>query len=45
MKKLLFVATLMMTISAISGCQKQKKEKEPVLDNYSIHHDNEFGGA
>ena len=45
MKKLLFVATLMMTISAISGCQKQKKEKEPVLDNYSIHHDDEFGGA
>jgi len=45
MKKLLFVATLMMTISAISGCQKQKKEKEPVLNNYSIHHDDEFGGA
>ena len=45
MKKLLFAATLMMTISAISGCQKQKKEKEPVLDNYSIHHDDEFGGA
>ena len=45
MKKLLFVVTLMMTISAISGCQKQKKEKEPVLDNYSIHHDDEFGGA
>ena len=45
MKKLLFAATLMMTISAISGCQKQKKEKEPVLNNYSIHHDDEFGGA
>lgn len=35
----------MMTISAISGCQKQKKEKEPVLNNYTIHHDDEFGGA
>ena len=43
MKKLFaFLGTVILATS-ITGCNK--KSKEPLLENYSIHRDAEFGGA
>ena len=42
MKKLVFVISALMAVVSISGCSNKK---DPVLKEYSIHHDDEFGGA
>ena len=39
---LLFISTMSITLGA---CNKKKENKEIKLDNYSIHRDDEFGGA
>ena len=44
MKKLVLTLSLFAVITTTTACQKNKK-KEPLLDNYSIHRDDEFGGA
>ena len=42
MKKLIFVISAFMAVVSISGCSNKKN---PVLKDYSIHRDEEFGGA
>ena len=45
MKKItVFLMTLTCTV-CLAGCQSNAKKKEAILENYSIHHDDEFGGA
>lgn len=41
MKKALLPLAAILAILSITGCSK----KDPLLKNYSIHHDDEFGGA
>ena len=47
-KSLILLSTLVISISIV-GCKKDndnsKKEEAPILNNYSIHRDDEFGGA
>ena len=47
-KSLILLSTLVMSLSIVS-CNKDKdsskKEEAPILNNYSIHRDDEFGGA
>ena len=44
-KSTLIVSLISITFS-ISGCNNKKEDnKKPILDSYSIHHDDEFGGA
>ena len=49
-KSLILLSTLMMSL-CITGCKKEnssnsnKQETSPILNNYSIHRDDEFGGA
>ena len=47
-RSLILLSTLVLSIS-ITGCKKDKdgskKEETPILNNYSIHRDDEFGGA
>ncbi len=48
-KSLVLLSTLHMVVS-ITGCKKEEQSnkqetKEVILENYSIHRDEEFGGA
>ena len=45
MKKVILLTLVSCFVVSISACQKENREKEPILENYSIHHDDEFGGA
>ena len=45
MKKSLIIFTALVLASTITGCSRSNKNKEPILENYSIHRDEEFGGA
>ena len=44
MKKTLFILPIVISTFSFTACNKQK-EKTPKLENYAIHHDDEFGGA
>lgn len=48
MKKLLTLLSAVILSTTLSGCKNKNKEpeaKEPILENYTIHRDEEFGGA
>lgn len=45
MKKLLITLTTLFVVMSISACSNSEKRKSAKLENYSIHHDDEFGGA
>ena len=45
MKKVLLLSLVTCFAFAVTACQKENQKKEPILENYAIHHDDEFGGA
>ena len=45
MKKLILVFATLVAFSSLSACSNNSKNTEPLLKNYAIHHDDEFGGA
>ncbi|MBO4667490.1 MAG: tyrosine-protein phosphatase [Bacilli bacterium] len=45
MKSALIVSVLSIALSIGACSKKDNDKKEPKLENYSIHHDDEFGGA
>ena len=45
MKKLILVFATLVALSSLSACSNNSKNTEPLLKNYAIHHDDEFGGA
>lgn len=44
-KSALIVSVLSIALSIGACSKKGNDKKEPILENYSIHHDDEFGGA
>lgn len=45
MKKAFIIVPLLFTCFSLASCNNSTKEKKPILEKCSIHHDDEFGGA
>ena len=45
MKKLLICLAGILSLISVSACTSKGQDKKPILKNYKMHHDDEFGGA
>lgn len=45
MKKLIVSLAAVLTLASLSACKQKEKETGPILKDFTMHHDDEFGGA
>ena len=45
MKKYIVSLAAVLTLASLSACKQKEKETGPILKDFTMHHDDEFGGA
>ena len=45
MKKFIVSLAAVLTLASLSACKQKEKETGPILKDFTMHHDDEFGGA
>lgn len=45
MKKFIVSIAAVLTLASLSACKQKEKETGPILKDFTMHHDDEFGGA